>query len=361
MEATKEKEQYNYYSIYNGTLNHKSTGSFTIPATPIRDLPSLQKLNDQQELISVLIPFHNSSTLELTVSDISNQELPTNTNLQVVIVCSACHSSSIKYAQEVKEKFQAPNRQIDVIKESKPGKPRALNIGLQHCKSDIIVQIVDDIRLKPNLIASLYYALQHNPDYLAAVAVGFPANLSNNSLLMQVQRVHHDYFYKNDEHSLIGRAFSFRKKLLPEGFPEETMAEDFWLELYSKDKSKGFIIVEDTSYSYKKPETWHDYLKQIDRFDAAYKQLKRKHPKLCKRYLNKKPRVKSRFINMLINDNSSKSYPKIFIDFLSNKEYSTIAKLLYLLIIMYRLYWLGIKNRFFLPKDAVFTRESSTL
>lgn len=225
---------------------------------------------------------------------------------------------------------------------------------MQKIDSDIIIQVVDDVVLDDNVISLLYLGLKLSPDYGASVSVGIPTLEScKSNLLREVQQIHIDKFYTNDQYALIGRAFAFRKSIIPSGFPEKTMSEDFWLELMVREKSRGFLVVNHCKFYFERPGTWGDYLRQIDRYDIAFRQLKKQYGDLFHKHFGK---IKNDGYSMFGVNNLFQ-----FLRFMVEKtKYSYLSKIVYVFVVFYQLHYLKIKNSLIETKGSYFKREKST-
>lgn len=307
--------------------------------------------------IDILIPYHNSFVIENVLSDILGSHFPKEFKLRIIIIASNCSKVSQDLIRELKTD-QRTNTEIEIIIENNPGKPLALNKGLATTQSPIVIQVVDDITFSPSCLPLLYISLLLNSDYGAAVITGLPRwpDKGKPSILQQVQQIHFDKFYKNDQYALIGRLFAFRPELINKHFPEDIMSEDFWLEMQVREKSKGFLVIDHASLTYTPPLSWSDYFKQINRYDKAFKQLKRRlFPLFTKHYGDV-----NNSINSLLG-NSDKKTGENLMHFFKKERYGMLAKIVYLIVIVYQIYFLAINEKLFPAKNALFTREQTTI
>lgn len=305
--------------------------------------------------INILIPYHNSNVINKTLENILyNQILPIEVSITITIVASACDDMHLTMLRDILAKINKPNSKISLIIQPVPGKPLALNTGIKNINSTHIIQLVDDVLLSNNAIALMWLGLICAKDYGAAVLVGKPSNLDKPGLLYEVQKIHHALFYKNDQFALIGRCFAFRKDFIAKmgGFPENIMSEDFWLEMHVREFTKGFVIVNRAFLLYEKPNTWHDYLKQIDRFDGSFRQLKREYSTLFLKHYG--------FIHNSISSMLGISTERGIVSFFK-LPFTFLAKITYVLVVIYQTKYLGIKNSLFKVNSAKFTREISTI
>lgn len=312
--------------------------------------------NKEHLTINILIPFHNSNLLEKLLKNLKFiQKLPKEIHIVITIVASACHPEYVAHIYNLQEQLSSNLFTIQILLEDLPGKPRALNTGISHIKSRYIISLVDDINLQENAIALLWLSILCCSEYGASVLVGIPSYLSGSTLLDKVQKIHHELFYTNDQYALVGRAFAFDKNIVLSqgGFPEHIMSEDFWLEMQVRNSTAGFIVVDHTYIEYYKPATWYDYLAQIDRFDGSFRQLHREFPELFAKYYGD---IHNSFMSML----GAKSFMDI-IRFMKSTKYNPTAKATYIMIVIYQLYILRVKNIFFPVESSAFKREASTL
>lgn len=318
----------------------------------------VNELLHKKRSIDILIPFHNSPSLSGLIQNlVEKQNIPKEFKINITIVASACTSEYLTNARTLAQKYGKQNISIIVIEQPLPGKPLALNTGLAHINNEIVLQLVDDIIPSENTVSLLYASLSIFKNYGASVIVGKPFNLDGLNTLQRVQKIHYEKFYKNEEHSLVGRAFAFRKSMVGKGFPISIMSEDYWLELQVKEKSNGFLVCDNAYVVYTKAETWNDYLKQIDRYDGSFKQLKNVYKDLFIKHFGI---IKNSFKNMLGASQNENTLVAL-LKFLADNRYKTIPKIIYLFIVIYQLYYLQFKNSLFPIKTAVFKRERSTL
>jgi len=314
-------------------------------------------------IIDVVIPYHNSPHLAKTLDSIKNSFLPVPLKINLTIVCSACEVKYIQEAYRCKEYYADDTLLINIIEQDLPGKPLALNTFLRQTNAEIIVQVVDDITLHRHALFLSYMSLVLNSDYNASALVGLPSdilinNKGNMKLLDEVKLIYYEKFLINQEYSLMGRMYCFRRSCIPEGFPEHIMSEDYWLELQSRITSKGIIIVNNTFIYYTNPLSWLDFFRQIDRFDHSFRQLKRE----CSFDFHKHFGDVKNSLGFMLNDKLHRgtAFNSLF-KFFAKDPYSLKSKFLYLLVLFYQFYISPLKYFINPLKKATFKRELSTL
>ncbi len=317
----------------------------------------IKRLIDHQELIEIIIPYHDSPGLEETLSSLISSALPGEIGVRVVVVASACSGKYINLARTSIGRLKKKNFIIELIIQTKAGKPLALNTAMESSKAEILIQFVDDVVCNKNALALLYLALRLNPDWGAAVVVGLPSWPKGKSLLTETQKIHHQNFYMNDQYALVGRAFSFRRKLIPNGFPVLIMSEDFWLEMQVREKTNGLMVVDHTWVYYCKPANLKDYLRQMGRYYGSFSQLAEEFPESFNKYFGD---IRNSFSNMICPRKDINGFVNKMTFFMRMK-YSLGAKFLYLLIIACQLYFFPFWFKLFPLKSALFYREKSTL
>lgn len=320
-----------------------------------KDFIKLLGPQPQNPQIEIIIPYHNSPRLLDTVNSIKKSYLPKEIVLKILLVASGCTSKFISTAKKVQQQIGKNGLIIDLIIEKQPGKPKALNRGLKSTNNAIVVQIVDDIILEPKALAVLCLSSARHSNFGATVIVGKPHWSGKNNLLEKVQKLHFKNFNVNERYALIGRCFAFQPDLISHHFPEETMSEDFWLDMQVQEKTAGLLIIDSPNIIYSPPKTWVDYLKQVDRYGRSFKQLASQHKNLFSRYYGDIHNSLTKLIapGARTIRETAKNYVAL--------EEDIGTKVVYLLICLYQIYLVEFLSFIKPYKTATFSREESSL
>lgn len=109
--------------------------------------------------------------------------------LGVMLVDNGSTDETVKLAREAAREHGV---RLQVIHEPEPGKHRALNTGLAHCRSPLVVTVDADTLLHPSAVRLLIARLVSSPDDVAAVAGTVLVRNSRSTIWTRIQEW--DYF-----------------------------------------------------------------------------------------------------------------------------------------------------------------------
>ncbi|MET9228900.1 bifunctional polysaccharide deacetylase/glycosyltransferase family 2 protein [Lentzea sp. NPDC003310] len=187
---------------------------------PGKHAPRLPK-----QMVTVLVPAYNEEAgIEATVRTILSSTWP----VHVIVI----DDGSTDRTSEVVQSLRLPN--VSLVRQRNAGKAAALNTGLRHTRTDLVVMVDGDTVLEPETVANL---VQPFADHEVA-AVSGNAKVGNRSgLLGRWQHIEYVIGFNLDRRmydvmqcmpTVPGAVGGFRVSALREvgGVPEDTLAED---------------------------------------------------------------------------------------------------------------------------------------
>lgn len=193
--------------------------------------------NPQNDLV-VLIPARNEANrIPFALKALYDSYLLPDQNLKVVVCANACTDNTL----EVLEQLKLSHKNLDVVLEPVPGKPRALNTLLDKWEKefrlngrDTIVLLDANAEVQPDTIAELSWML-HSDNGLSAVS-------ANEVTLPPISQSFLDHLlFGISDFSISAIAMRDRKssctavkadKMKGVRFPENVISEDLWLAMH---------------------------------------------------------------------------------------------------------------------------------
>jgi cellulose synthase/poly-beta-1,6-N-acetylglucosamine synthase-like glycosyltransferase len=192
------------------------------------------KRNSQNDLI-ILIPARNEANrIPFALKALNDSYLLPNQEMKVVVCANACTDNTLEVLEEMKQR----HKNLDVVLEPVPGKPRALNALLDKSEKefkmnnkDTVVLLDANAEVQPDTIAEIAWML-HSDDELSAVS-------ANEISLPPVSQSFLDHLlFGISDLSVSAIAMRDRKssctavkgnKIKGIRFPENVISDDLWL------------------------------------------------------------------------------------------------------------------------------------
>ena len=138
--------------------------------------------------VTVLIAAKNEGKyIKNTIQYVKSQDYPGD--IRVVVIDNASSDNTAEAALQAGKDF---NLDLNVITEDNPGKFNALNKGLSHTKTELIITLDADTLLHKSAIRYLVARLESAPEEVCAVAGSVLVRNSRNNILTRIQEW--DYF-----------------------------------------------------------------------------------------------------------------------------------------------------------------------
>jgi GT2 family glycosyltransferase len=116
--------------------------------------------------VSIVVPTHNRARLlERTLESLALVDLPSDVNVEIVVVASACSDDSLDVVSKAGRTFPCTVRAIE---ETHAGLSRARNRGLEAVQADLIAFLDDDVWVEQRWLTALVQAAAQSPADLFA-------------------------------------------------------------------------------------------------------------------------------------------------------------------------------------------------
>lgn len=271
----------------------------------------IPRVNQEPPVTLVVPAFNEGKNIARKIEDLRALDYPKD-RVEILVV----NNASTDNTREVASQFP-----VGVL-DSPRGKVNAINAGIKHAHSDIIVVTDADTLLKPDAIKSLVTCFANS----SIGAVGGKAIVEDNCSFFGRSKMRYheaDWVLRTLEGkldsviSLDGKLMAFRKSLLPE-IPPECVVDD--LEITFRLRSQGFrALVDDNALVYEVgPQTFRAEIRQIRRRVALTIP------------------VLFQYIHMLLNPRYGWFGMLIFP---TRRMFAVLSPLMYLYITCYLLWW----------------------
>lgn len=152
------------------------------------DKQPIRKINNPYESVTLLIAAYNEEAgIYDTLRYVNEQRY--NGKINIVVIDN---NSSDETASEVERAKKDFDKDITLLKETKPGKFNALNKGLKYVKTKYVITLDADTIIHKDAINNLVSRMVSSPDDVCAVAGSMLVRNSRDNILSKMQEW--DYF-----------------------------------------------------------------------------------------------------------------------------------------------------------------------
>lgn len=173
-------------------------------------------LNDNQEFISVIVPFRNEAEhLYNSIESIVSQELPSSSTSQYEVILINDHSTD--KSLEIANSLAAIYQNLTVLSlTSETGKKAAIQLAIENCKGDLIIQVDADCLVSKNWLQTMSSYFSENCRLLlgpvSVIANNRSWNWLNQIEMMCLQIITASSIYYNYPSTANGANLMYRKK-----------------------------------------------------------------------------------------------------------------------------------------------------
>lgn len=149
--------------------------------------PKLNNYNPDDDVTLLISAFNEEIGIFNTLKYVKNQNY--NGNIHTIVIDNNSHDNT---SLEVKRAMSELNMDILLLSEPNPGKFNALNYGLQHVNTELVITLDADTLIHKNAIRNLVGRIKSSPDEVCAVAGSMLVRNSRDNWLSKIQEW--DYF-----------------------------------------------------------------------------------------------------------------------------------------------------------------------
>jgi len=198
--------------------------------------------------------------------------------------------------QGILEKWRNEFPQLKIIKTKNKNLAASRNIGLPHCKGDLILQTDDDARPFPNWIEEMVKAHKNNPN--CGVIGGQVIDASRGSFLSKIADISTfpNHYKTHKVRSVAGVNSSYKKEVIDQvGKYDETLfrGEDVDYNWRAIKKGWGVLFCPKIKVKHLHRPTWKDLFQQHFMYGRAHYLVRKKWPEMYSHYPLKISSIKS--------------------------------------------------------------------
>lgn len=227
----------------------------------MKNLPSIPT-------VTIGIPARNeANNLTHLISALLTQELDGFSLEKIVVISDGSTDRTVQAVQQMHKKLVSVKEHPD-----RKGKPARINELMSSTSSDILVLIDADVQIRePRFIADLIAPMKKNQNILltSGLSIPLPPKTTVEHIVRAGVRLW-DEAKRSPGMSMMyrceGQARAMKKKLYRElKFPMAS-ADDVYPFLFCESKGYGFAPVDTAIVYFRLPQTFKDYIKQMNRF-----------------------------------------------------------------------------------------------
>jgi len=205
--------------------------------------------------ITILIPTYNEEKIiEEKIKNTLSMDYPKNKR-EIVIVDNGADNTS-----KIAKKFP-----VTVLRSGR-GKIKAINKGLEHSKTDIIIVTDADTEIEPNSIKSMVSYLTGKIGLVNGYII--PKSRSFKSKMNYKKKEWHLRYEEGLIDSMCnpeGKMMAFRKSIVPK-IPEDWFTEDYPITFFLRGKGYRMIVDKDAKVYESMPPNTKEEIKQFKRY-----------------------------------------------------------------------------------------------
>ncbi|MBI5358595.1 glycosyltransferase family 2 protein [Candidatus Amesbacteria bacterium] len=233
--------------------------------------------------LTILVPAYNEEKSILKLLNSINAANLNKINTEIIVLINGSTDNTTQVVNNFKKKKKNSNLSWVIFETNERGKTKALNLGLSMSKSEIIINIDADCKIKKESLIMIFNKLKICEQLLLVGGLDRPDFRCSDkqSLLYQFQVVHQIYREVRGRVLPVGRLMGYKRSSFDK-FPKYLHSEDTWLalDLAKRHGWKSVKILTDAVVNFSPALNWLDYIKQESRFECGLPQILDQFPEL---------------------------------------------------------------------------------